>query len=283
MNDLAVTIRLPPGWSLADEWAARQELENTLKSARVGTLGGVGTTTGGICLSLRVVDESAASSVIAKAVQKAMPGAYPQVRRLEELLRVRSFCPHTGIMQWHSRRDGRCAGCGKVRPELIDPGLPEFRHAIDDFLLAKAAALGDRRLREFACACCRRIWHLLTDPRSRAALDLAERYATGQAENEQLESALEAAAGAVETARSHGVGHSDPGVMAAAYAVYFAASFRRAEKDMPISYDAQHAVNAAIGAANAAAFLLAGAYDGEREAQRVILAKLLGDPTRGQG
>lgn len=48
----------------------------------------------------------------------------------------------------------------------------------------------------FAVACCYRIWHLLADPRSRAAVDRAAQYAEGLAGEEQLRAAAKAAADA---------------------------------------------------------------------------------------
>jgi hypothetical protein len=51
----------------------------------------------------------------------------------------------------------------------------------------------DRKLRLFLCACCRHIWDLLWDKRTRKAISISERYADGQATEAELENAGEAA------------------------------------------------------------------------------------------
>ena len=53
--------------------------------------------------------------------------------------------------------------------------------------------LPDNVLRKFACRCVREVWHLLTDERSRNAVEVAERHADGLATNEELAAAWEAA------------------------------------------------------------------------------------------
>src|SRR5437588_418759 len=44
----------------------------------------------------------------------------------------------------------------------------------------------ERKLRLFACACCRRVWNLLSDRYSRKALTVAERYADAEVSQEKL-------------------------------------------------------------------------------------------------
>jgi hypothetical protein len=51
----------------------------------------------------------------------------------------------------------------------------------------------NKRLRLFACACCRRVWRLLREAGSRAVVETAERFAEGAATAEQLATALAAA------------------------------------------------------------------------------------------
>jgi hypothetical protein len=49
-----------------------------------------------------------------------------------------------------------------------------------------SSRVSKRKQRLFVCACCRAMWPRLTDERSRAAVDLAERYADGQATLDEL-------------------------------------------------------------------------------------------------
>ena len=77
------------------------------------------------------------------------------------------------------------------------------------FLRSKAS---DRKLRLFAVACCRRIWHLLTDQGSCEAVNAAEKYADGEIGEQRFRKLGAAAELAFEEANSNVLNpdYSDP-------------------------------------------------------------------------
>src|ERR1700733_2712497 len=54
---------------------------------------------------------------------------------------------------------------------------------------ATRTKVGRRKLRLFAAACCRRIWRHLEVPGAREAVEVAERFAEGQASKDDLNAA----------------------------------------------------------------------------------------------
>ncbi len=86
----------------------------------------------------------------------------------------------------------------------------------------------DRMLRLFACACCRRIWHLLTDERSQRAVEVAELFSDKTINTDQLKNAEVHANQAVQNTKDSAAGVacltlSDP-YMAAVYGSNLASS-----------------------------------------------------------
>jgi hypothetical protein len=74
-------------------------------------------------------------------------------------------------------------------------------NGLDDALWCLRAVIGhDREIRLLAVAYARSVQHLMTDTRSISALDVAERYAYGQATRDELNAAKAAAEAAAEAA-----------------------------------------------------------------------------------
>jgi hypothetical protein len=147
-----------------------------------------------------------------------------------------------------------------------------------EFLRGKTS---ERKLRLFACACCRRIWHIMPDEHCRGAVEVAERYADGIASESELRSATQE----VWDSRGDLDPLAAPVHSAAADAAWYTAH--------PASYPDEVARSAAFAAADAVAdavLLRAGkdpvalfdnpdslaAYDAEHVAQAGMLRDMHG-------
>ena len=114
-------------------------------------------------------------------------------------------------------------------------------NGLDDALWCLRAVDGhEKEIRLYAVWCARQVQHLMTDPRSLAALDVAERHAHGQATDEELAAAWAAAHAARVVAGE--AGEAGIAMRAAAHAARAAAGIA-----------AWAAAHAAMDAARAAA------------------------------
>ena len=96
-------------------------------------------------------------------------------------------------------------GLGKTAAD--DELLPYSRiveiNGIDDALwCCRAEPQHALEWRLFAVWCARRVQHLMTDPRSIAAIDVAERHANGEATDAELDAAWDAAWDAARDAQT---------------------------------------------------------------------------------
>jgi hypothetical protein len=128
---------------------------------------------------------------------------------------------------------------------------------------------GDRKRRLFACACCRRAWHLLTDIRIRNAVATAERYADKEASERELDEANDCAEIAYRSSVAHSGGHTAAHAVVSSTAGWLDASYT---SDL-----AALAIASPNGAAELSDCERAG-LDAERAEQSSLLRDIVGNP-----
>jgi hypothetical protein len=156
------------------------------------------------------------------------------------------------LLDWANAQLYECEVIGAVADEDND------KYACRSIrLVKKIETWNDRNLRLFACWCVRQVWHLLKDERSKRSVEVAERYAIGEASIEELRVARAAAWAAAREAAWAAA------LAAASWAASWAA--RAAARE------------AARAAALAAAWdaALAAAWDAARDAQCQHLLEML--------
>jgi hypothetical protein len=155
---------------------------------------------------------------------------------------IEAFCRTHGAC--HEGRAWALANC-KDMAEVWDTAKAEWLL----WIATREGVLDDRTLRLFACWCVRQVWHLLTDERSKNAVEVAERYADGKATEAELAAARTAARAAA--------------VAAAVAAASYAARAKALDAAWAAAWDAAlHAASyAAWDAASAAAS--AAAWDAQ--------------------
>lgn len=139
----------------------------------------------------------------------------------------------------------------------------------------------DRKKRLFAAACCRRIWHLISDERSRKTVEIGERYADGLTTNEELLEASQTGKAVADAARA-----AELSALTAPCGVV---------KDIPDPKLASRFAANAVGEIPEAAAYAEGvddataasafgaAYSTEALAQVVLLRHIIGNPFRPYG
>ena len=133
----------------------------------------------------------------------------------------------------------------------------------------------DKELRLFAVECARQVQHLMTDPRSLTALNIAEQFANGLATPEELDAAWTMARAAARAARDAARDAADAALAAARNAARDAADAAWDAADA--AWDAADAArDAALAAARNAAW--DAAWDAARTKQEEIFQKYFCSP-----
>jgi hypothetical protein len=150
-----------------------------------------------------------------------------------------------------------------------------------EFLRGKAS---DRKLRLFACACCRAIWQHLAAGELRQAVETAEGYADGAASKDDLRAIHNLIAAIAKDAFFHGVslaGRGEPKPFALQHAAIAVAEATSSSLDGPHGdHDPAPGECAASVAAQSAHHQNEETYQAERSRQAELVRDIFGSPFR---
>ena len=111
------------------------------------------------------------------------------------MISIKEFCELHDACE--AGRDWALANC-KTMQDVWATARPEWLV----WVTTRQGVSDDRTLRLFGVFCARSVEHLMTDQRSRDAIDVAERFAKGEATAEELSAARDAASAAARDAAS---------------------------------------------------------------------------------
>lgn len=138
---------------------------------------------------------------------------------------IEQFC--TKHRACEEGKEWALASCASMK-EVWEKAKPNWLF----WVATRPSVLTDKELRLFAVFCARQVQHLMTDPRSIEAIDVAEKFAQGKASDDELARAYAAARAAYAAAKAAYAVYAAAKAVYAVYAAAKAAAWATSNADM---------------------------------------------------